>query len=150
MSEVRATIDIDAPPDVVFATAMEPASTPDWVTIVLRVEGHDPGALRAGYKMRQRICLRGVPFTVEWTLTDYEAPHFARWEGKGPARSKAITENRLEAKGGGTHFTYTNEFKTPFGPLGKIAAGAIMGGVPEREATASLKALKALVEKGSQ
>lgn len=146
MSEVRATVEIDAPLDRVFEAAMAPEQTPDWVTIVLRVEGHDEGALREGYRMRQRLCLRGVPFTVEWKLTELDAPHFARWEGKGPARSKAITENRLEARNGGTRFTYTNEFKTPFGPLGAVAAGAIMGGLPEREATQSLQRLKALVE----
>lgn len=146
MSEVRATVDIDASLERVFAAAMAPETTPDWVTIVLRVEGHDEGELREGYKMSQRLCLRGVPFTVEWKLTGLDAPRYARWEGKGPARSKAITENRLEANGDGTHFTYTNEFKTPFGPLGAVAAGAIMGGVPEREAIASLQRLKALVE----
>lgn len=149
MSEVRATIDIDAPPEEVFEAAMAPDRTPDWVTIVVRVEGHDSGELREGYKMRQRLCLRGVPFTVEWELTKYDAPRFARWEGKGPARSKAITENRLEAQGDGTRFNYSNEFKTPFGPLGRVASGALMGGLPEREATASLKKLKALVEKRS-
>lgn len=147
MSEVRVTVDIDAPPEEVFEAAMDPERTPDWVTIVLRVEGQDPGELREGYEMRQRMCLRGVPFTVEWKLTKLDAPHFARWEGKGPARSKAITENRLEADGDGTRFTYTNEFRTPFGPLGAVAAGALMGGVPEKEATASLRRLKALVER---
>lgn len=146
MSEVRATVDIDAPPEEVFDAAMAPERTPDWVSIVLRVEGHDDGALREGYMMRQRLCLRGVPFSVDWELTKLDAPLFARWEGKGPARSKAITENRLERRGDGTRFTYTNEFKTPFGPLGAVAAGALMGGVPEREATASLARLKALVE----
>jgi len=146
MSEVKATIEIDAPPEEVFEAAMAPERTPEWVSIVLRVEDHDAGALRKGYKMRQRLCLRGVPFSVEWELTELEAPLYARWEGKGPARSKAITENRLERDGDGTRFTYTNEFKTPFGPLGAGAAGALMGGVPEREATASLARLKALVE----
>ena len=150
MAEVRVTVDIDAPPEEVFEAAMAPERTPDWVTIVLRVEGQDAGELRKGYKMRQRLCLRGVPFTVEWELTKYDEPRFARWEGKGPARSKAITENRLEAvDGGGTRFTYSNEFKTPFGPLGAVAAGALMGGVPEKEATASLQRLKALVERES-
>jgi uncharacterized protein YndB with AHSA1/START domain len=149
MSEVRVTVEIDAPPAEVFETAMAPDRTPDWVTIVLRVEGKDPGELEEGYKMRQRLCLRGVPFTVEWELTKYDAPRFARWEGKGPARSKAITENHLEANGDGTRFTYTNEFKTPFGPLGAVAAGALMGGVPEKEAIASLHRLKALVERES-
>lgn len=146
MSEVRAAVDIDAPPEKVFATAMAADRTPDWVTIVVRVERHDTGELREGYKMSQRLCLRGFPFTVEWELTQLDAPHFARWEGKGPARSKAITENHLQAQGGGTHFVYTNEFKTPFGALGAVAATTLVGGVPEREATASLLRLKALVE----
>mgnify|MGYP000013966849 FL=1 len=149
MAAVRVTVDIYAPPEEVFAAAMAPERTPDWVTIVMRVEGQDGGELRKGYKMRQRLCLRGVAFTVEWELKEYDAPRFARWEGKGPARSKAITENLLEANGDGTRFTYTNEFKTPFGPLGAVAAGALMGGLPEKEATASLQRLKALVERES-
>lgn len=146
MAQVRASVEIAASPRRVFDAAMAPEQTPDWVTIVLRVESHDPGELREGYRMRQRLSLRGVPFTVEWKLTKLDAPHYARWEGKGPARSKAITENYLEERDGGTHFTYTNEFKTPFGPLGAVAAGAVIGGIPEREATASLARLKALVE----
>ncbi len=146
MSAVRVSVDIDAPPEQVFDAVMAPERTPDWVTIVIRVEGHDAGPLREGYKMRQRLCLRGVPFTVAWELIELDAPNFARWEGKGPARSKAIIENRLEATDHGTRFTYTNEFKTPLGPLGAAAAGALMGGLPEREASASLARLKALVE----
>ncbi len=145
--QVQAEIDINAPPGKVFDLAMQPARTPEWVTIVLRVEHSDEGALGEGYKMTQRLCLRGVPFTVTWTLTAYEPGAYARWEGKGPARSKAITENHMEARDGGTHFRYTNEFKTPFGPLGAVAGKAIMGGLPEREAKASLKALKKLAER---
>ena len=146
MAEVRVSVEIDASPEQVFAAAMAPERTPEWVTIVIRVEGHDSGPLRVGYEMRQRLCLRGVPFTVKWKLSELDAPHYARWEGKGPARAKAITENRLEATADGTRFTYANEFKTPLGPLGAMAAGALMGGLPEREATASLVRLKALVE----
>ncbi len=148
MAEVRVSVEIDAPPEEVFAAAMAPERTPEWVTIVVRVEGHDSGPLRGGYAMRQRLCLRGVPFTVAWKLIELDAPHYARWEGKGPARSKAIIENRLEATAGGTRFTYVNDFKTPLGPLGALAAGALMGGLPEREATTSLARLKALVERG--
>ena len=64
------------------------------------------------------------------------------------SQNRQSAKDRLEARDGGTHFTYTNEFKTPFGPLGKVASGAVMGGLPEREATASLQRLKALVEGG--
>lgn len=148
MSAVKVTVDIDAPIERVFETAMAADTTPDWVTIVLRVEERDEGPLRVGYEMRQRLCLRGVPFTVNWKLTDLDAPRFARWEGRGPARSKAIIENRLEKRKGGTHYTYINDFQTPFGPLGAVAGKALMGGIPEREAAASLQRLKAMIEAG--
>ncbi len=148
MAEVKVTVDIDAPIERVFDTAMAAETTPEWVTIVLRVEDKDAGPLKVGYKMSQRLCLRGVPFTVKWTLKELDAPHFARWEGKGPARSKALIVNRMEAVDGGTRFTYTNDFETPFGPLGAVAGKALMGGIPEREAKASLARLKHLVEDG--
>jgi uncharacterized protein YndB with AHSA1/START domain len=146
MAEVKVTVNIDAPIQAVFDRAMAPDTTPDWVTIVLRVEERDPGALREGFTMRQRICLRGVPFTVNWTLTELDAPRFARWEGRGPARSKALIENRLKEVDGHTEFTYVNDFVTPLGPLGAVAGRALMGGIPEREAVASLDRLKAMVE----
>ena len=41
---------------------------------------------------------------------------------------------------------YRNEFKTPFGPLGSVASRVLVGGVPEHEANASLRKLKALLE----
>lgn len=147
--QVKVTVDIDAPPAEVFAAAMDPERTPDWVTIVVRVEGHDAGPLQQGYEMSQRLCLRGVPFTVKWKLAAFEDGTYARWEGKGPARSKAITENRLQEHDGGTRFTYTNEFVTPFGPLGAVAGKALMGGLPEREARQSMENLKAMVEKNA-
>jgi hypothetical protein len=87
-----------------------------------------------------------VTFKVEWTLQEVDAPHFARWEGKGPARARAIIEDRLRATETGTHFDYRNEFHTPFGAMGAIAAKAVMGGVPMHEANASLQALKRLIE----
>ncbi|MGI8512503.1 MAG: hypothetical protein ACR2NH_07725, partial [Solirubrobacteraceae bacterium] len=65
----------------------------------------------------------------------------------GPARSKARTAYRLSADGnGGTRFDYENEFKAPLGPLGAAASRALVGGLPAREAKASLQRLKALLE----
>jgi hypothetical protein len=126
---------------------MDACSTPEWVTIVQRVEHADEGPLRPGYRMAQRMCLRGVPFTVKWELKELDAPHYARWEGRGPARSRAVIEDRLEPEDGGTRFAYRNEFHTPLGPLGAFASKALVGGVPRREACASLQRLKAIVER---
>jgi hypothetical protein len=125
---------------------MDPQRTPEWVTIALAVKDVKGDPTQKGFEMKQRLCLRGVPFWVEWKLVEAEAPTYARYEGRGPMRSKAIIENRLEERGGKTIYTYRNEFKAPFGPLGSTAEKVLAGGVPEKEARASLKKLKALAE----
>lgn len=147
MDDVEATVEIDAPAQVVWDACMDPHRTTEWVTIVRGVSDVDSGELRVGFKMGQTMRLRGVDFTVKWELVECDAPRFARWEGRGPARSKAFIEDILEElPGGGTRLTYRNAFKTPLGPLGAVAGKALVGGIPEREAKASLLRLKALLE----
>ena len=92
--------------------------------------------------MEQKLCLRGVTFKVHWELVEVDAPTFARFEGRGPMRSKAVIENRLERRDGKTHYEYRNEFKAPLGPLGTVAKKVLVGGIPEKEARASLARLK--------
>lgn len=147
MSEIRTSIDINVPPEAVFDVALDPERLGDWVTIHRELLSRDAGAPRRGMKMQQRMSLRGAPFKVSWELVVCDRPTRAEWRGRGPARSKAETEYRLDAlDGGGTRFFYRNDFKAPFGPLGAVAGRALVGGVPEKEAIASLKALKALLE----
>ena len=146
MSIVIASIDIDAPLQEVWDTVMDPARMSEWVTIVDRIDRVDQGPLRPGFRMSQTLHLRGVPFKVHWKLEDLDAPRYARWEGTGPARAKAVTENRLSERDGHTHFDYRNEFRTPFGPLGAAASRFIVGGIPEKEANASLRRLREILE----
>jgi carbon monoxide dehydrogenase subunit G len=148
MSEVETSIDIAAPPEKVWEMAMDPERLTDWVTIHRRLHGHSGGQLQRGYEMEQTLHLRGVNFKVHWELVQCDHPVHAEWHGRGPARSHAETEYRLAANDdGGTHFAYRNEFRAPLGPLGAIASRALVGGLPKREADASLRRLKALVER---
>lgn len=147
MSEVVTTIAIAAPRADVWALCMDPDRLADWVTIHRKLHAHSDGPLRTGSTMKQRLCLRGVSFDVSWELDACRAPEHAEWHGRGPARSRAETEYRLEDDGdGGTLFHYRNSFKAPGGPLGAVASRALVGGLPQREADASLKRLKALAE----
>ena len=146
MSVVIASIDIDAPVQDVWDYVMDPAHLGDWVTIVDAVANVDHGPLRRGFAMDQTLQLRGVRFKVRWKLDVIDAPHHARWKGNGPARSRAVTEHRLSTRNGLTHFDYRNEFRTPFGPLGAAASKVIVGGIPEKEAKASLACLKRILE----
>jgi uncharacterized protein YndB with AHSA1/START domain len=148
MTVVTATIDIAAPPERVFDTALDPTRLGDWVTIHRRVEHHDDGGPRSGYEMEQSLVLRGAPFHVRWTLTEFDKPHHATWEGRGPAHSYARTAYRLTPLDGGrTRFDYENEFRAPGGLLGAVASRALIGGISEREAHRSLAKLKALLER---
>jgi uncharacterized protein YndB with AHSA1/START domain len=146
MSIVEAQIEINAPIDEVFALAMDPHTTLEWVTIARHVKDIDGDPTQAGFRMKQQLCLRGVPFWVTWNLVEADGPRFARFEGKGPMRSKAFIENHLEDRDGKTFYRYRNQFKAPFGPLGSTAERIIAGGIPDREAHASLANLKRLAE----
>ena len=147
MSEVRAQIDIDAPPEAVYDVMLDPDRLHEWVTIHRKVNRTDSGEPRKGYEMDQTLCLRHANFKVHWTLTEADRPHAATWEGHGPAGSYARTSYRLkELEGGRTRFEYENEFKAPGGLLGKAASRVVVGGGPEREAKRSLQQLKALIE----
>ncbi len=147
MSEVITSIKIAAAPEDVWALAMDPDRLHEWVTIHRRLHGHDSGPPRKGYEMEQTLHLRGVNFKVHWELVACETGRHAEWHGRGPARSHAETEYGLTAVDGGTRFDYRNEFKAPLGPLGAVASRAIVGGLPRREADASLLKLKALAER---
>jgi uncharacterized protein YndB with AHSA1/START domain len=147
VSEVVASTHIAATPERVWALAMDPERLGDWVTIHHALLDHDGGAPREGYEMVQSLHLRGVNFKVHWELVACDKPHHAEWHGRGPARSHAETEYRLTAADGGTRFDYRNEFRAPLGPLGAVASRAIVGGLPRREADATLRRLKELAER---
>ncbi len=143
MSEVTTSIEIAAPPEEVWDVMMDAQRLEEWVTIHRRLEDFTDST------MDQVLCLRGVSFHVKWELAKNDRPHRAVWKGKGPARSRAETEYVLHpTDDGGTRFEYRNEFKAPLGPLGAVASKALVGGVPEREAVASLQRLKDLIENG--
>lgn len=143
---VISQIDIAAPPEAVWAIVMDVERLGDWVSIHRGLGKHSTGKPAVGAWMEQSLALRGAKFKVQWELVRCEAPFVAEWAGKGPARSKAETEYRLEQHDGGTRFRYRNEFKAPLGPLGAVASKALVGGLPEKEALASLAALKELAE----
>jgi uncharacterized protein YndB with AHSA1/START domain len=147
MSLVTASIRIAAPPQDVWKLVMDPACLRDWVTIHRKLVHADDGPPRVGYTMDQQIHLRGVSLEVHWTLTQCRPGERAVWEGRGPARSHAHSEYILRAEGDGTRFDYRNEFRPPLGPVGALVSRALVGGIPEREATRTLERLRAHLER---
>jgi len=148
MSLVTASIEIAAPPEEVWETVMDPQCLEHWVTIHRRLLRADDGPVKVGFEMEQAIHLRGVTLDVSWELVECEPTRRAVWEGRGPARSRARTEYLLNDDDGGTRFDYKNEFRAPLGPVGAIVSRALVGGIPQREANRTLRALKEKIEQG--
>jgi uncharacterized protein YndB with AHSA1/START domain len=146
MSRVTASIFIKAPPEEVWHLAMDPSSLGEWVTIHRKLLQADPPPVRVGYRMDQRIHLRGVSLDVHWQLVECRPFELAVWEGRGRARSRAHTEYILTPRDGGTRFDYRNEFHAPLGPLGAIVSRALVRGMPVREAQRTLERLRDHVE----
>ncbi len=147
MNQIRTSTEIDAPPQKVFDTVMDPQRFGDWVTIhrSVHVKSEHPGD--KGAQMDQKLALRGVSVTIHWTLTSVTSPQEAVWEGRGPAGSRAVIRYRLSGPDSGpTTFEYTNEFSAPGGAAGKAASKVLVGSASEREARKSLSKLKALLE----
>ena len=147
MSTVHVQIDIDAPPQAVWDTVMDPNRLAQWVTIHRSVKVKSPDPREQGARMDQVLQILGVPFKVHWTLDSVVAPRRAEWHGRGPALSRALISYKLTGTSNGpTLFDYVNEFHPPGGPLGNVASRVLIGHVPEREAHESLTRLKALIE----
>lgn len=144
---VRTSITIAAAAQEIWDVVMDPDRFGDWVTIHRGLKSVSSDPLVSEATLEQTLCLRGVKFDVKWRVAEWDPPHHAVLEGRGPARSVALTRDDFTEVDGGTRFDYVNELKAPMGPLGSIASRVLVGGLSEREAKASLRKLKALVER---
>ena len=147
MTKLEREIHIDATPEDVYATLMDPACLGDWVTIQDELLEAPDGDLEQGDTLVQRMKIAGQKFKLRWTVEKAERPSKTVWRGKGPLGSKAKVTYDLAANEGGTRFTYTNEYDLPGGPAGRLAGRAIVG-ASGAEADKTLKRLKALIETG--
>lgn len=144
--KVEREIDIAAAPEDVYAVLMDADRLADWVTIHEGLVEAPGGPLEEGSTLTQRLRLAGKCFTVRWTVVENERARRVVWQGRGPMRSRASAIYDLAPNADGTHFSYTNEYELPGGPLGRLA-GPVVSRVTAGELDRSLERLRRLVEK---
>ena len=112
------TIDIDAPPDVVWSVWRDVEHWPDWTQSVSRVELLERGPLRLG--LRARVHQPKLPIAV-WTVTSVDEPAASgragfTWVSTSPG-AHVTGSHRIEANGRGSRVVLSVDFQGPIGRL---------------------------------
>jgi carbon monoxide dehydrogenase subunit G len=142
---VERTMEIGAPPERLYDIVMDPKRLEEWVTIHHHLEDAPRGPLKQGSKLTQCLRLAGRKFKVRWTVVENDPCKRVVWEGRGPVGSHARVEYGFESNGGGTRFSYVNEYDLPGGVLGRIASRTVSK-VTGKEVDATLRKLRSLAE----
>lgn len=98
---VERTIDIDAPPDVVWRVMTDVEKWPEWTPSMRRIE--KMGDAPFGKGSSARVAARFAPRAV-WTVTEFEENRSFTWEAK-TANSQAVAGHVIEPDGAGSKVT---------------------------------------------
>jgi uncharacterized protein YndB with AHSA1/START domain len=134
-------IDIDRPPEFVFALLTDIGRLPEWQGSALSAAAEGP--LGEGTRIRETRRFVGREFRVVNEVTAYDPPHrFDVQSVEGPI--PLTISHTLEPSGGGTHLEVVGEAK-PKGMLRFAAAGVAKSA--EAEFRRDLEKLKELLER---
>jgi uncharacterized protein YndB with AHSA1/START domain len=133
-------VDIDRPPEVVFAVLTDIGRLPEWQASAVSAEAEGP--VGEGTRIRETRRLLGREYRVVHEVTAFDPPHrFDVQSVEGPL--PLTVRHTLEPSGGGTHLEVVGEAK-PKGML-RLAAGGIAK-TAEGEFRRDFERLKELLE----
>jgi carbon monoxide dehydrogenase subunit G len=95
----ESTVTVARPPAEVFPWLIEADRVPRWMSGLEAYEPLEPGALRVGSKIRQRLSVSGQQLSFELELTELEPPRRAvlRFEGSGFRAANEYTVSEAPA-----------------------------------------------------
>ncbi len=136
--EFRTTIDIQAPPDRVWAIMLDVERWHEWTPSITRIERLDGGPFDIGSRARVKQP-RALP--AIWRVTALEPGQSFTWVTERPG-VHAAGVHAVEASGNGCRATLAVVFG---GPLGKLV-GRLLKGMTERYLRMEAEGLKARAE----
>ena len=146
VSRIEVSVDIGAPPEVVWAFVSNLRRIPDWIEDTRAMLSVEPEPAQQGtvYKERSRI-IGPVGQVTTWTISEFDPPRFQKHDGRVPMMASTSVSFGLEPSAGGTKFTLVFEY-TPGNPLSSLTDGLFVRKNLERTFQRSVQKLKALVE----
>jgi uncharacterized membrane protein len=133
--QVETTIEIDAPPELVWAVMTDVERWPEWTTSVERAERLDDGPLRIG--SRARLKQPRFPAVI-WEVTDLQPGRSFAWTATNVGVT-SIGEHRIVPHAArGVSVTLSLRQQGPLAPL----LAALTGKVTRRYVEAEAQGLK--------
>jgi uncharacterized membrane protein len=133
--QVETTIEIDAPPELVWAVMTDVERWPEWTTSVERAERLDDGPLRIG--SRARLKQPRFPAVI-WEVTDLQPGRSFAWTATNVGVT-SIGEHRIVPQAArGVSVTLSLRQQGPLAPL----LAALTGKVTRRYVEAEAQGLK--------
>ena len=138
---IEATIDIDAPPERVWAVLADVEHWHEWTASIRDIRFETPPPLRAGSKLRIRQ--PKLPAAV-WTVTRVDPGQGFDWRSRGPGLSAFASHNIEALDGNRSRVTLIIEQTGLFAGL----IGALIEGRSRRYVEMEANGLKARSESG--
>ena len=147
MPPVVSTIEIDRPPEDVFAYATDLVRFGEWQKDVVRLELHGGGPLGLGSRFTTTRQLGGVEYKTTQEVTEFSPPsRFAAASVGGPLR--AIGTITIEPLDGGARSRFTSTLDFEGRGLGRLVPDGVRRMAAKR-APRSYQNLKELLERGA-
>jgi uncharacterized protein YndB with AHSA1/START domain len=143
MPNLKATINIDAPREHVFAAA-EPATMPQWTVHVSEVNVVEGDGKSPGTRDTTMIKVTPRKNKLESTWTDFRQGE--TWARSFTGYLSGVERLTFSDSNGGTRVEWSYNYKPPFGIIGKIGALLVMQRVVQNNMESSLDNLKEALE----
>jgi uncharacterized protein YndB with AHSA1/START domain len=124
VTRVRTTVEVEAPPELVWRVVADPQNLPRWDRHITHVRGVPPDGLVPGSEYETDVQLAGVRATVRARVEEMHRPHFAvvRLDGLIDA---VVTTHLTPIGEGRTRLDQEVDFRFRGGLLGRMAARAL-------------------------
>ena len=148
MPSITRQVDIDAPPERVWALLEDVRRLPEFSSSTLEVRDAPERLTAPGQGYTQVGRLLGKKYTSHWTVVEIDAGRRLRSEGTaGPGVHYCLTQEVIGSGPNRTHLSIVMDYSLPGGPLGRLAAKAGLEARATREAQEVLDGIRATVER---
>jgi uncharacterized membrane protein len=146
MGHVHNSVHINAPPEVAWEIARDPARIPEWNTTVVAVKDVSGPLDQPGTTYTAVSKLVGRPLDVRWRIDNVEPLRRVEATASAPGGGSARLSVQYGADAGGTTVTVDIDYELPMGFLGDVVDKLFAERSMTRDVEHSGENFKALVE----